>query len=117
MMKTANALLEELLDYVAPPRGCAIYLAESDPRDETETNWASGAPPMPNTALERYTWKLAELRLNVSYLIGVASRRTLNFALGEAVRSACAAGASQSWRSPDAIGVPGRSVCPTIGVE
>src|SRR5580693_2335848 len=38
MMKTANALLEELLDYVAPPRGCAIYLAESDPRDETETN-------------------------------------------------------------------------------
>ena len=55
--------------------------------------------------------------LNVSYLIGVASRRTLNFALGEAVRSACAAGASQSWRSPDAIGVPGRSVCPTIGVE
>jgi hypothetical protein len=62
IMKTAYALLEELLDYVAPPRGCAIYLAESDPRDETETNWASGAPPMPNTALERYTWKLAELR-------------------------------------------------------
>src|ERR1700731_1961285 len=46
MMKTANALLEELSDYVAPPRGCAIYLAESDPRDETETNWASGAPPI-----------------------------------------------------------------------
>jgi hypothetical protein len=62
MMKTANALLEELLDYVAPPRGCAIYLAESDPRDETETNWASGAPPMPDPALDRYTWKLAELR-------------------------------------------------------
>jgi hypothetical protein len=32
MMKTANALLEEPLDYVAPPRGCAIYLAESDYR-------------------------------------------------------------------------------------
>ena len=61
-MKTANELLDELLDYVAPPRGYAISLAESEPRDETETNWTSGAPVMPDPALNRYSWKLAELR-------------------------------------------------------
>jgi hypothetical protein len=62
MTRTANELLDEPLDYVAPPRGCAIYLVESESRDESDTNWTTGAPVMPNPALDRYSWKLTDLR-------------------------------------------------------
>ena len=64
-------------------------------------------------------WAVIDVPLQIpAHLLPSKCRYGQNhFALGEAVRSACAAGASQSWRSPEPIDVPCRRVCPAIGVE
>ena len=67
MTRTANELLDELLDYVAPPRGCAIYLVESESRDESDTNWTTGAPVMPMTVAR-------PVRGNTAFINSAASR-------------------------------------------
>src|SRR5271170_6504157 len=48
-MKTADALLNEFLSHVRPPRGCAITLLEHKSSGPTDPNWdvsASNKRPM-----------------------------------------------------------------------
>ena len=44
-MKTAEELLDELLPYVQPPRGCAIVLTEETATQTGCLAWASCRPP------------------------------------------------------------------------
>jgi hypothetical protein len=61
-MKPADDVLDELVRYVQPHRGCAISLTESDPKATGDTNWIAGSGTMDEPALERFGRKVAELR-------------------------------------------------------
>ena len=58
-MKTARKLLDEILRYVKPPRGCGIALTEVT---EGEPNWAASTGIMDDEELARYQAKIVELR-------------------------------------------------------
>jgi hypothetical protein len=61
-MKSAEAMLNELIRHVRPPRGCAIVLTERESSGPSDPNWvaASGTMEAPKTL--RYTEKVSELR-------------------------------------------------------
>jgi hypothetical protein len=58
-MKKATELLDEILRYVRPPRGCAITLTEVL---DGEPNWDAGTELMPDDALGRFNTKIAAFR-------------------------------------------------------
>ena len=45
-MKRAEAMLEELVRHVRPPRGCAIVLAECKSTGPTDANWVAASGNM-----------------------------------------------------------------------
>lgn len=61
-MKPADDLLEELIGYVQPQRGCAISLIETEPKASGEPNWTAIAGAMTRAGVERYGRKVAQLR-------------------------------------------------------
>src|SRR5262245_37867479 len=61
-MKSAEAMLEELVSHVRPPRGCAIVLTEWKSGGPTEPNWVAATGNMEAQKLARYNEKIAELR-------------------------------------------------------
>jgi hypothetical protein len=61
-MKSAEAMLEELVSHVRPPRGCAIVLTEWKSSGPTEPNWVDSTGNMEAQKLARYNEKIAELR-------------------------------------------------------
>jgi hypothetical protein len=58
-LKTANALLDELLLHVKPPRGCAIELIE---RNTNDPNWIAAAGIMDLSGNGRFSSKVADLQ-------------------------------------------------------
>lgn len=58
-MKTASALLNELVVHVHPPRGCKIYLTKLT--TQTDRNWYAGCSNMGIEKSDRYSVKLVEL--------------------------------------------------------
>ena len=67
-------------------------------------------------------WAVIDLPVNRSQRIYYRrnvdpAKITLPWAKLEAARSVWATGLSQSWRSPETIGVPWRRVCSATGVE
>jgi len=61
-MKRAEAMLEELVRHVRPPRGCAIVLAECKSTGPTDANWVAASGNMELQELIRYSEKIAEWR-------------------------------------------------------
>ena len=61
-MKTAEAMLKELVIYVRPPRGCAVVLTEWKSTGPTDPNWVAASGIMEAKKLVRYSEKIAELR-------------------------------------------------------
>ena len=61
-MRTARAVLEELVLHVQPPKGCAIVLTERPFRTPCDPNWIATVGPMGPEYGKRYTAKVAELR-------------------------------------------------------
>jgi hypothetical protein len=57
-MRTAEAVLRELVFHVQPPAGCAIVLTEW----QAEPNWVAACGTMEAQKLKRYNEKLAQLR-------------------------------------------------------
>ena len=45
-MKRAEAMLEELVQHVRPPRGCAIVLTEYNSTGSTDPNWVAASGNM-----------------------------------------------------------------------
>ena len=61
-LKTANEMLEELILYVRPPRGCAIVLTEMPSISAVDPNWVAASGIMDATKIQRFTQKISELR-------------------------------------------------------
>ena len=61
-MKRAEAMLEELVQHVRPPRGCAIVLAECESTGLTDANWVAASGNMELQKLIRYSEKIAGWR-------------------------------------------------------
>jgi hypothetical protein len=61
-MKSARELLNEIVRYVQPPRGCAVVLAERKSDLPPEPNWTAASGVMQEPALSCYMNKIAELR-------------------------------------------------------
>jgi hypothetical protein len=61
-MRPAHAVLEELVRYVQPPKGCAIVLTERPLNQSGDPNWIATVGPMGAQYTRRYTAKVAELR-------------------------------------------------------
>jgi hypothetical protein len=61
-LKTATALLAELLQATKPPEGVAVVLAESKPNSKSNTNWIVDVGKMDPLAAVRYHAKVVELR-------------------------------------------------------
>jgi hypothetical protein len=61
-MRHARAVLEELVRYVAPPKGCAIVLTERPLKKSDDPNWIVTVGPMGAQYTKRCTEKVAELR-------------------------------------------------------
>jgi hypothetical protein len=61
-MKTAEAMLNELVLHVRPPRGCAIVLTEWKSNGPTDPNWVAASGIMEAKKLVHYSEKIAELR-------------------------------------------------------
>jgi hypothetical protein len=61
-MKRAEAMLEELVRHVRPPRGCAIVLTECKSTEATDPNWVAATGNMELQKLIRYSEKIAEWR-------------------------------------------------------
>lgn len=61
-MKSAEAMLKELVLHVAPPRGCAIVLTEWKSSGPADPNWVAASGIMDAQKLVRYGEKIAELR-------------------------------------------------------
>jgi hypothetical protein len=62
LMKHAEAMLEELVRYVRPPRGCAIVLMECKSTGPTNSNWVAASGNMELQEFIRYSEKIAEWR-------------------------------------------------------
>jgi hypothetical protein len=54
-LKTANALLDEFLQHVRPPKGRAIVITENVPNGPDDTNWVATTGLMDLAASARYT--------------------------------------------------------------
>jgi hypothetical protein len=61
-MKRAEAMLEELVRHVRPPRGCAIVLTEYKSTGSTDPNWVAASGNMELQKLIRYSEKIAGWR-------------------------------------------------------
>ena len=61
-MKRAEAMLEELVRHVRPPRGCAIVLMECKSTGPTHSNWVAASGNMELQELIRYSEKIAGWR-------------------------------------------------------
>jgi hypothetical protein len=61
-MKSAEAILRELVQHVRPPRGCAIVLTEWNSGGPVDPNWVAACGNMEAQKLVRYNEKVAELR-------------------------------------------------------
>ncbi len=61
-MKRAEAMLEELVRHVRPPRGCAIVLMECKSTGPTDSNWVAASGNMELQELIRYSEKIAGWR-------------------------------------------------------
>ena len=63
-MKTANAILTELVEACQPPPRCTIVMTETIPDETDERNWLVARGPMENTRKAAlFSSKVAELRL------------------------------------------------------
>jgi hypothetical protein len=63
-MKTANAILTELVEACQPPPRCTIVMTETIPDETDEQNWLVACGPMENTRKAAlFSSKVAELRL------------------------------------------------------
>jgi hypothetical protein len=61
-MKTAEALLSELVEHVGPRRGCPIKLKEWPASALTNRNWIAIRGDMPDAERERFDKKVVQLR-------------------------------------------------------
>ena len=61
-MKRAEAMLEELVRHVRPPRGCAIVLTEYKSTGSTDPNWVAASGNMELQKLICYSEKIAKWR-------------------------------------------------------
>ena len=61
-MKRAEAMLEELVRHVRPPRGCALVLTEYKTTGSTDPNWVAASGNMELQKLIRYSEKIAGWR-------------------------------------------------------
>jgi hypothetical protein len=61
-MRSANAVLRELVLHVQPPRGCAIVLMEWASSGPVDPNWVIATGNMAPPQMQRYTERVAELR-------------------------------------------------------
>ena len=61
-MKSAEVMLNELIRYVRPPRGCAIVLTEEKPKRSNEPNWDARSGTMETQSILRFKKRVAELR-------------------------------------------------------
>jgi hypothetical protein len=61
-MRHAQAVLQDLVLHVEPPKGCAIVLTERPFRTPSDPNWVATVGPMGANYIRRYTAKVAELR-------------------------------------------------------
>jgi hypothetical protein len=61
-MKTAEAMLKELLLHVRPPRGCAIVLTERESSGPKNLNWVASAGITAPHLADLFAEKVAELR-------------------------------------------------------
>ncbi len=60
-MRSANAVLEELVLHVRPPRGCMVVLAECAPLWQGDQNWVATSGIMSVEATRLSAEKVAEL--------------------------------------------------------
>jgi len=61
-MRPARAVLEELVRYVQPPKGCAVVFTERPLNKSDDPNWIVTVGPMGAQYTKRYTEKVAQLR-------------------------------------------------------
>ncbi len=61
-MKTAEALLSELIAHVRPPKECPITLKEWPANALTTKNWIAIRGDLPDAERERFDRKVAQLR-------------------------------------------------------
>jgi hypothetical protein len=61
-MRPAEAILNELVLHVSPPRGCAIVLTEWKSSGPTDPNWVASCGIMEAQGLLRFNEKIVELR-------------------------------------------------------
>ncbi len=90
-MKTAQAILKELILHVSPPAGCAIVLTEESSRGSAEPNWIAACGNLEARKLARYNEKLIELRKadpiidwTEEKILVVGQRRVAHWMLSEA---------------------------------
>ena len=62
-MKRAEATSEEMVQYVRPPRGCAISLTEYKSTESTDRNWVAASGNMELQKLIRYSEKIRRTAL------------------------------------------------------
>ena len=61
-LKSANQLIDEIVNYVKPPEPLAIVILERTPKGDSKFNWTVGAPAMVDEAAARFAHKVSELR-------------------------------------------------------
>ncbi|MHC2666542.1 hypothetical protein ACMA5K_24340 [Bradyrhizobium diazoefficiens] len=61
-IKTAEALLNELIRSVRPPSGCPMQITELKPATSDLPNWAASVRDLPRDAHVRYESAVIELR-------------------------------------------------------
>jgi hypothetical protein len=61
-MRQAQAVSQELVLHVQPPKGCAIVLTERPFRTPADPNWVATVGPIGPEYRRRYTAKAAALR-------------------------------------------------------
>jgi hypothetical protein len=62
MLRTAHAILVQVLHYVKPPRGVAMAVTEKVPAQATDTNWFVTTGPLDLEHKAKLTQKLADLQ-------------------------------------------------------
>lgn len=61
-LKSAEELLEDLLQAVRPPKGVAIVLRERKPTDQLDANWVVATGNLPPDAMTKYSSAVIEMR-------------------------------------------------------
>jgi hypothetical protein len=62
MMRSAKVVLEELVQHVGAPRGCAVVLAERQSNGPDDPNWVASTGIMDTEGTHLFVEKVAELR-------------------------------------------------------